>query len=162
MVRFSTPDLADANPHVRALALPLRCFGRRAAFSGPVVTIKCFEDNSRVKETVAEPGEGRVIVVDGGGSLRCALLGDMLAGAAADNGWAGVVIDGAVRDVDEIDAIDLGVQALGTSPIRSTRLGVGQRDIPIRIGGVDVAPGDFLYADRNGVIISAEPLQPVP
>ena len=161
MTAISTPDLADDNPEVRALQLQFRSFGQRAGFHGPAVTIKCHEDNSVVKETVNQPGEGRVLVVDGGGSLRCALLGDLLAAAASANGWAGVIIDGAVRDVDEIDAIDIGVKALGSIPLRSTRVGAGQRDLPISIGGVDITPGDYIYADRNGVIVSSAPLIPV-
>lgn len=156
---FSTPDLADEHPErVRSLELQFRSFGLRQRFAGPVVTMQCFEDNSRVKEAVGQPGDGRVIVVDGGGSLRRALLGDMLAAAAAQNGWAGLVISGAVRDVDEIDTIDIGVLALGTCPLKTAKLGAGQRDVPIRIGGVDIAPGEYLYADRNGVLISARPL----
>ena len=122
------------------------------------MTIKCHEDNSLVKQCVEEPGEGRVIVVDGGGSQRRALLGDMLAEKAAANGWAGLVINGVIRDVDEIGQTQLGVQALGTCPIKTEKLGVGQRDISIRIGGVDIAPGDYIYADNNGVIVSKKSL----
>jgi regulator of ribonuclease activity A len=158
MTRISTPDLADEHPGVRALELQLRTFGKRRRFGGPVTTIKCFEDNSLVKEAVSEPGAGRVIVVDGGGSLRRALLGDMLAAAAEKNGWMGLVINGAVRDVDEIGEIDLGIQALGTCPVRSDKRGAGERDVPIRVGGADIVPGDYLYADDNGVIISGKPL----
>ena len=121
--------------------------------------MKCHEDNSLVKALVDEPGEGRVIVVDGGGSLRRALLGDMLAAKASDNGWAGLVINGVIRDVDEIGVTALGVQALGTVPVKTEKLGVGQRDVPLHFGGVDIAPGDYIYADNNGVLVSKTPLR---
>ncbi len=158
MSAISTPDLTDAAPQARALELQFGNYGAVKQFGGPAVTIKCHEDNSLVKACVGEPGEGRVIVVDGGGSLRRALLGDMLAAKAADNGWAGLVINGAIRDVDEIGETALGVQALGTTPLKTEKLGVGQRDIPVSFGGVTVVPGDYVYADNNGVIVSSEAL----
>ncbi len=158
MRAFSTPDLSDDHAESRSIELPFRNFGRRQQFYGPVVTIKCHEDNSLVKACVAEVGQGRVIVVDGGGSLRRALLGDMLAEKAAQSGWAGLVINGAVRDVDEIAEIDLGVKALGCCPIKTEKLGVGQRDIPLHVGGVAISPGQYIYADNNGVIVSDVPL----
>ncbi len=155
---ISTPDLTDASPAARAIELQFGNYGAVKQFGGPAVTIKCHEDNSLVKTCVGEPGEGRVIVVDGGGSLRRALLGDMLAAQAAENGWAGLVINGAIRDVDEIGETALGVQALGTTPLKTEKLGVGQRDIPVAFGGVTVRPGDYVYADNNGVIVSSEAL----
>lgn len=155
---ISTPDLSDEHTGVRALELPLINFGGVKRFGGKIVTIKCHEDNSLVKQAVAEPGEGRVIVVDGGGSQRRALLGDMLAEQAAGNGWAGLVIFGVIRDVDQIGDTALGVQALGTCPLKTEKLGVGQRDIVVSIGGVTISPGEYAYADNNGVIISAEAL----
>lgn len=155
---FSTPDLSDDHDESRAIELQFRGFGRRNQFHGPAVTIKCHEDNSLVKACVAEAGLGRVIVVDGGGSLRRALLGDMLAEKAAQNGWAGLVINGVIRDVDEIAKIDLGVKALGCCPVKTEKLGVGQRDIPLHIGGVAILPGQHIYADNNGVIVSDVPL----
>ncbi|MFV8818231.1 ribonuclease E activity regulator RraA [Haliea sp. E17] len=158
MSRISTPDLTDEHPGARAIELQLRNFGGVKQFGGAAVTIKCHEDNSLVKACVAEPGEGRVIVVDGGGSLRRALLGDMLAEEAARNGWAGLVIHGVIRDVDEIGATALGVQALGTTPLKTEKLGMGQRDIAVSFGGVTINPGDYVYADNNGVIVSAQPL----
>jgi regulator of ribonuclease activity A len=158
MTQLSTPDLCDAHPGVRAIELQFRNFGARPCFGGQVVTVKCHEDNSLVKALVQEPGAGRVIVVDGGGSLRRALLGDMLAASAADNGWGGLVINGAVRDVDEIGVIELGVKALGCCPFKTEKLGVGQREVPLHIGGVDIRPGDYLYADNNGVILSERAL----
>jgi regulator of ribonuclease activity A len=156
MAVFSTPDLADAAPACRAIELQFRNYGGIKRFYGAAVTIKCHEDNSLVKACVGEPGEGRVIVVDGGGSLRRALLGDMLAEKAADNGWSGLVIFGAIRDVDEIGETALGVQALGTTPLKTEKLGVGQRDVPVSFGGVTILPGEYVYADGNGVIVSAE------
>ncbi|TDG15059.1 RraA family protein [Seongchinamella unica] len=154
MTRISTPDLTDDNPRARALELQFNNYGAVKQFGGPAVTIKCHEDNSLVKACVGEPGEGRVIVVDGGGSLRRALLGDMLAEKAAANGWAGLVINGVIRDVDEIGQTRLGVQALGTTPLKTEKLGMGQRDVPVSMGGVTIAPGEFIYADNNGVIVS--------
>ena len=158
MSNISTPDLTDAHPETAALELQFTNFGAHKQFGGPVVTIKCHEDNSLVKQCVGEPGEGRVIVVDGGASLRRALLGDMLAEQAAANGWAGLVINGAIRDVDEIAATAIGVQALGCCPFKTEKLGVGQRDVPVSFGGVCIAPGDYVYADNNGVIVSKQPL----
>ena len=158
MAPVSTPDLTDEFPTARAIELQFNNYGAVKRFGGPAVTIKCHEDNSLVKSCVGEPGEGRVIVVDGGGSLRRALLGDMLAEQASENGWAGLVINGAIRDVDEIGATNLGVQALGTTPLKTEKLGVGQRDIAIAFGGVTVNPGDYVYADNNGVIVSDTPL----
>ena len=155
---ISTPDLSDEAPEVCAIELQFNNYGSIKQFGGQIVTIKCHEDNSLVKQCVSEPGAGRVIVVDGGGSLRRALLGDMLAEKAAANGWSGLVINGVIRDVDEIGQIGLGVQALGTCPIKTEKLGVGQRDITLQVGGVTIAPGDYVYADNNGVIVSKRPL----
>ena len=151
-----TPDLCDAHPdHVRIITgLHWRMFGGRRAFGGEVETVKCFEDNSRVKERLAEPGDGKVLVVDGGGSLRHALIGDMIAAGAAENGWAGVVIHGACRDVDVLADIDFGVCALGSVPIKSVRRDEGQLNVPVTVGGVVIRPGDFAYADNNGVIVA--------
>lgn len=155
-----TPDLCDAYPEqVRVLEPMLSNFGAVEAFGGKIVTVKCFEDNSRVKELVGEPGDGRVMVVDGGGSTRCALLGDMLAEKAAGNGWAGLVIYGCIRDVDVIGETELGVQALAPIPIKSVRRGVGEVDIPVTFGGVTFGPGEYVYADNNGVIVSATALE---
>lgn len=156
---FATCDLCDAHKAdttdaFRVLPPLFREFGARLAFSGPVVTVKCFEDNSVVKAAVESPGEGRVLVVDGGGSLRRALLGGNLGAAAARNGWAGVVIDGCVRDVAELATCDVGIRALGPMPLPTERRGEGQRDLPVRIQGVWVRPGDWLYADADGIVVS--------
>ncbi|NCF18838.1 MAG: ribonuclease E activity regulator RraA [Haliea sp.] len=158
MSTISTPDLSDEAPAARAIELQFGNYGAIRQFGGQVVTIKCHEDNSLVKQCVEEPGEGRVIVVDGGGSMRRSLLGDMLAEKAAASGWAGLVINGVIRDVDQIGETALGVQALGTCPVKTEKLGMGQRDVTVNVGGVDIAPGDYIYADNNGVIVSTTPL----
>lgn len=155
-----TPDLCDAYPELVRVAEPIFTnYGGRPAFGGEIITVKCHEDNSLVKEHVSNPGEGKVMVVDGGGSLRCALLGDMLAEKAAENNWAGLIIFGCIRDVDEIRKTQLGVQALRTIPIKSNRKGRGDLNIPVTFAGVTFHPGEFVYADNNGVIVSAEPLK---
>lgn len=155
---FSTPDLADEAPQAQALILPWQDFGGVECFCGPAVTVKCFEDNSLIKRLVNEPGNGRVIVADGGESRRRALLGDQLAAAAARNGWSGLVIAGVVRDVEILETIQLGVKALGACPQKTDKRGEGQESLDIQIGGTTVKPGDYVYADRNGVLISATPL----
>jgi regulator of ribonuclease activity A len=135
-----------------------QAYGVRRAFGGPVSTVRCFEDNSRVKEAVESPGEGRVLVVDGGGSRRCALLGGNLGSAAVKNGWAGVIIHGCIRDSAELDRMDLGIRALGTMPRRSEKRGEGERDVPVRFAGATFRPGDFVYADEDGVVVSSGPI----
>jgi regulator of ribonuclease activity A len=158
---FKTADLCDQFSAELQIPAPVfRSFGGRSGFSGPASTVKCFEDNSRVKEAVGEPGQGRVLVVDGGGSRRCALLGDMLAQQAADNGWSGVVIHGCVRDSADMAGFDLGVLALAAMPLRSERKGEGQRDVMIDIAGARVHPGDFVYADEDGMVIARRALVP--
>ena len=153
---WNTCDIHDRfEGGVRVPEVAWRDFGGRLQFGGPVVTVKCFEDNSRLKELGAQPGLGRVLVVDGGGSLRYALLGDVIAADLARNGWAGAVVWGAVRDVVALRSIDLGVKALGSIPRRSVRRGEGQVDLPLNVGGVDWRPGDQLFADEDGVILLA-------
>ncbi|MDX1633395.1 MAG: ribonuclease E activity regulator RraA [Marinobacter sp.] len=153
-----TPDICDDHPEVQVVDPGFRNYGGVEAFGGPIVTVKCFEDNSLVKELVAEPGKGRVMVVDGGGSKRCALLGDMLAEKAADSGWAGLIIYGCVRDVDVVGKTSLGVQALGSHPRKSNKRGVGEQDIPVTFAGVTFQPGHYVYADNNGIVVSEKPL----
>ncbi len=156
MTDLSTADLWDEHEDRLAVVLPaLRSFGGRVRFRGPIATVKCFEDNSKVKEAVNEPGDGRVLVVDGGGSLRCALLGDQVAGAAQKNGWAGVVLYGCIRDAAEVGTLNLGVLALGTSPRKSTKRGEGVRDIEVHFHDVTFRPGDALVADEDGVLVGA-------
>jgi len=156
---FSTPDLCDANPDdVRVVEPMFNNYGGKAVFGGEIVTVKCFEDNSRVKEAAAQPGHGKVLVVDGGGSMRRALLGDMIAADAMKNGWEGFIIYGAIRDVDDIADFDFGVQALTTIPLKTDRRGLGDNNVPVSFGGVTFTPGEYVYADNNGVIVSTKPL----
>lgn len=158
-MQISTPDLCDAHEQDVSVLEPLFAnYGGKPAFGGEVVTVKCFEDNSLVKEQLATPGMGRILVVDGGGSLRRALMGDMIAESATRNGWAGVVIYGAIRDVDAIAELDLGVQALGAVPLKTEKRGLGDLQVPLRFAGVEIRPGDFMYADNNGIIVSAKSL----
>jgi len=159
-IQASTCDLcdahkADADGVFRVLPPVFRSFGGRPAFSGAVSTLKDFEDNTLVKAAVDSPGLGRVLVVDGGGSLRRALLGGNLAAAAARNGWAGVVIDGAVRDVAELAASDVGIRALAPVPMPTNKRNEGERELPVQVQGVWVRPGDWLVADADGIVVMA-------
>ena len=156
---WSTTDLCDAHPEAQVCAPVFLVLGGAPAFSGPIATLKVFEDNSSVREAVNAPGEGRVLVVDGGGSLRCSLFGGNLAVAAAQNGWAGVVVSGAVRDVAELEAQPIGVRALAVFPRKSERgLHSSVADRPVEFAGVVFRPGEWLCADRDGVIVlPAEP-----
>lgn len=144
---------ADTTGALRVLPPVFQDFGGRVDFFGPVFTVKCHEDNTPVKAAVESPGQGRVLVVDGGGSLRRALLGGNLAAAAARNGWAGVVIDGCARDVAELRALPLGVRALALMPLPTDRRNEGQSDVPVQLQGVWVRPGDWLYADADGIVV---------
>lgn len=154
------PELCDRYPDdVRILEPMLGNFGGRERFFGQIVTIKAFEDNSLVREQVAQPGEGRVLVVDGGGSMRRAMLGDMLAEKASANGWAGIIIYGCIRDVNAIADLDIGVQALGAHPLKTDKKGIGELNVVVRFGGVDFVPGEYCYADNNGVLVSQKPLE---
>ncbi|MBX8513077.1 ribonuclease E activity regulator RraA [Pseudomonas cichorii] len=158
-MHYSTPDLCDAYPELVQVVEPMfSSFGGRDSFGGEIVTIKCFEDNSLVKDQVALDGKGKVLVVDGGGSLRCALLGDLLADKAAKNGWEGLLIYGCIRDVDVIAQTDLGVQALASHPKKTDKRGIGDLNVPVTFAGITFRPGEYLYADNNGVIISPSPL----
>lgn len=152
---FATADLCDAHEAaVQVLDLPLRDYGGRRAFFGEISTVRAVEDNSRVREAVHEAGRGRVLLVDGGGSLRRAMLGDLLAAKAVENGWSGVIVFGAIRDSAVMAELDLGVKALGTCPRKTERRGLGERDVVLRIGDLEVRPGQWLYADGDGVLIA--------
>ncbi len=161
---FATADLCDDNAILledgRLAVLPpvFRHFGRRARFAGRVVTLKVFEDNALLRTLLETPGDGQVLVVDGGGSLRRALVGGQLALLAQDNGWAGIVVDGCVRDTIEIDSCDIGVRALAATPQRSAKKGAGERNVRIGIAGVPVNPGDWLYADADGMLVAQQRL----
>ena len=157
-MKYVTPDLCDAYPEIKVVDPGFINFGGIDSFGGEIVTVKCFEDNSVVKEQVGLPGEGRVMVVDGGGSKRAALLGDMLAEKAAENGWAGIIVYGCIRDVDVIRQTNLGVQALGTHPRKTDKKGIGELNVPVTFGGVTFLPGQYLYADNNGIVVSEVPL----
>jgi len=157
---FSTPDLCDDYPElVRVLEPMMGNFGGRESFGGEVVTIKCHEDNSLVKEHAGNPGQGKVMIVDGGGSMRRALLGDMIAENAVKNGWEGIIIYGCVRDVDALVTLDLGIQALASIPLKTDKRGIGDFNVPVTFGGVSFNPGDYVYADNNGVIVSNKSLE---
>jgi len=156
---FVLPDLCDEHSDRMQVAAPIfQHFGGRRAFSGPIRTIVCFEDNSLVADRVREPGEGAVLVVDGGASLRCALVGDNLARLAAEHGWAGIVVSGCVRDVDALAATDIGILALAAHPLRSVKRGQGRRDELVEFAGVRFQPGHYLFADSNGLAVAAENL----
>jgi len=161
---FSTCDLCDAHKGADPARLRVwpgsrwRSYGKQSRFCGAVVTVRCFEDNSLVKAAVESPGEARVLVVDGGESLRRSLLGGKLAAAAEANGWSGLLIHGAVRDLAELRQIELGILALGHVPWPTDRQGQGLRDLPLLIDGQPVRPGEWLYADEDGVLLSSERL----
>lgn len=156
---YSVPDICDEYIAESAVLEPLFSdFGGKRKFCGEVVTVKCFEDNSLLRDLVRSEGHGKVIVVDGGGSMRRALLGDLLAADAARNGWQGIVINGCVRDVEILATIDLGVKALGCHPVKTDKRGEGQQDIPLGFAGAAIRPGDWLYADPNGIVVTPRQL----
>jgi len=155
----STPDLCDQYPDLIQVVEPMFSnYGGREQFGGQIVTVKCFEDNSCVKQLVDTDGQGRVMVVDAGGSMRRACLGDILAEKASVNGWSGLIIYGCIRDVDEIMATDIGVQALGTHPMKTDKKGIGETQVSVSFGGVRFKPGDYVYADNNGIVVSSQAL----
>jgi len=155
----STPDLCDEYPNlVQVLDPILQNFGGREQFCGQVITVSCPEDNSKIKELLNEDGDGRILVVDGAASRSCAYLGDMLAAKASCNGWSGIVINGYIRDVDQIKITDIGVQALGSYPVKTEKRGLGRVNITVTFGGIRFNTGDYLYADNNGVVVSQQQL----
>ncbi|WP_309646736.1 ribonuclease E activity regulator RraA [Phenylobacterium sp.] len=152
----SVADLCDEHEEtIEVCEVQFRDFGGRLAFSGRIRTVRCYEDNSEVKALLATPGDGCVLVVDGGGSLRRALVGDVLAGDAVKNGWAGIVVFGAVRDTSVLATLDIGIKALGTIPMRGIKRGEGVVDTPVAFGGVVFVPGDILHADGDGIAVIA-------
>lgn len=156
---FQTTDLCDANEgKVRVVAPMFRSFGGKTRFSGPIRTLKAFEDNSLVRSTLETAGNGAVLVVDGGGSMRCAMVGDQLAMLGVKNNWAGIVVYGCIRDSGPIAGMAIGVFALGTHPMKSVKKGAGDADLAVTFGGVTFTPGHYLYADEDGVIVSDTPL----
>lgn len=158
-LNFRTTDLCDAHGEKLQIAEPVfGDFGGNIAFYGQISTVKCFEDNSLVRAAFETPGESRVLVVDGGGSFRCALIGDQVAALAKQNGWAGAVVNGCIRDSADVAAIEIGLKALATHPRRSIKKGQGERDVPVHFADVTFTPGHYVYADEDGVIVSEEPL----
>jgi regulator of ribonuclease activity A len=154
-----TADLVDAHGEsVRSCSVQFRQFGGRARFCGPVRTIKTFEDNALIKQILASPGEGAVLVIDGHGSLRRALVGDLIGASAVQNGWAGLVIWGVVRDSVALGSLDLGIKALGTNPCKSAKHGAGALDVPVSFGGVEFRTGEWLYSDEDGILLSEQRL----
>lgn len=155
----SLPDICDQFIDEIVVFDPVfRDFGGKRRFCGEIMTLRCFEDNSLLAETVRTPGRERVLVVDGGGSLRRALLGDLLAAAAMENGWQGLVINGAVRDVEILETIDLGIKALAACPVKTDKRGEGQLGVPLRFAGAQLEPGQFIYSDANGIIVARNKL----
>jgi regulator of ribonuclease activity A len=161
-VGFLTADLFDAHgDRLRVCQVQFREFGGTRRFHGPVRTIRTFEDNALIKRTLSEPGQGAVLVIDGGASLRCALIGDVIAGLADRNGWAGLVVYGAVRDTAALGKLGLGIKALGSNPRKSGKSGAGELDGAINFGGIDLRAGDWLYSDEDGIVVSDNALHKI-
>lgn len=156
---FATADLYDEYEEKLQIATPMfNDYGGNLKFCGPVSTVDVFEDNSLVRAALEEPGEGRILVVDGGASLKCALLGDMLAELGKENGWVGIIVNGCIRDSAVIANISIGVKALNTNPRKSVKKGIGERDVSVSFADVIISPGDYIYADEDGFVISDEDL----
>ncbi|CAN6192471.1 unnamed protein product [Urochloa humidicola] len=157
---LATAEVCDANPHLimngelRALHPNFQIYGRRQVFAGPIVTLKVYEDNVLIREFLEEKGHGRVLVVDGGGSMRCAILGGNPVQQAQNNGWAGIVVNGCIRDVDEINGCDIGVRALNSHPMKANKKGIGEKHVPLTIAGTRICDGEWLYADTDGILVS--------
>jgi regulator of ribonuclease activity A len=158
-VEFTTADLCDAFPHLVQVAEPLfREYGGISRFAGPIETLRVFEDNTLVRQALESAGRGRVLVVDGGGSLRCALVGGRLATLARANGWSGLLVNGCVRDSAELSQVPVGIRALGTAPMRSGKNGAGERGVRLTFAGVEFSPEQFLYADGDGILLAGRSL----
>jgi regulator of ribonuclease activity A len=160
---ISTADLCDQQGDAVDVAEPIfTSYGGAPAFGGPIATVSVYEDNVLVRAALEQAGEGRVLVVEGGGSLRCALVGDQIAVLAHTNGWAGIVVHGCVRDSHALREIPIGIKALNTNPRKSTKRGAGEREVPVRFAGISFQPGHYLYADADGLIVSEHPLADIP
>jgi regulator of ribonuclease activity A len=158
-VNFATADLIDDHgDELASCTTQFRSYGGAVRFAGPIETVRCREDNALLREVLATPGAGRVLVVDGGGSLRTALMGDVIAGSAVANSWAGVVINGAVRDVAALRELDLGIKALGSNPRKSAKQGTGETGVPVTFGDMEFHPGAWLYSDEDGIVVAARTL----
>ena len=152
----ATADLVDdIGPDVRSCDLQFTQYGGRSQFAGPITTVRCFEDNALLKSVLSEPSEGAVLVIDGDGSLHSALVGDVIAGLGVQNGWAGLIVNGAVRDAATLRTLDIGIKALGANPRKSTKTGAGRRDVAVEFGGVVFAPGELAYSDDDGIVVVA-------
>ena len=150
----ATADLVDEiGPDVRSCDLQLRQFGGRDTFAGRITTVRCFQDNALLKSVLSEPGDGAVLVIDGDASLHTALVGDLIAELGRSNGWAGLIVHGAVRDASTLRTLDIGIKALGTNPRKSTKTGAGQRDVAVSFGGVTFVPGQVAYSDEDGIVV---------
>jgi len=160
---FKTADLTDEFcaencDEVQAAGMTFKSYGGKSKFYGEIVTLKIFEDNQLVRDQVNSDGEGKVLVIDGGASMRRALLGDMLAAKAVDNGWSGILINGCIRDSVDMSTMQLGVMALGTHPLKTVKAGVGKTNVAVKFAGLNFNPADFIYIDEDGIIISEKPL----
>jgi regulator of ribonuclease activity A len=149
-----TADLVDEiGPDVRSCDLQFGQYGSRSQFAGRITTVRCFQDNAVLKSVLSEPGDGGVLVIDGDGSLHAALVGDVIAGLGVDNGWTGLIINGAVRDAATLRTLDIGIKARGTNPRKSTKTGDGRRDVAVEFGGVVFVPGEIAYSDDDGIVV---------
>jgi regulator of ribonuclease activity A len=149
-----TADLVDdIGPDVRSCDVQFGQYGGRSQFAGPISTVRCFQDNAMLKSVLSEPGNGGVLVIDGAGSLHTALVGDIIAALGRDSGWAGLIINGAVRDAAVLRTLDIGIKALGTNPRKSTKTGEGDRDVAVTFGGVTFVPGEVAYCDDDGIVV---------
>lgn len=150
----ATADLVDdIGPDVRSCDLQLAQYGARSQFAGPITTVRCFQDNALLKSVLSEPGDGGVLVIDGNGSLHTALVGDLIAELGRSNGWAGLIINGAVRDAATLRTMEIGIKALGTNPRKSGKTGDGERDVAVEFGGVAFTPGEIAYSDDDGIVV---------
>ena len=155
----STADLVDAHgDRLKICQVQFRHFSRALRFHGPIRTVKTIEDNALIKQALSSAGRGSVLVIDGAASLRSALVGDVIAGLAERNGWAGLVVYGAIRDTALLAALNLGIKALGSNPRKSAKVGIGQVDVPVNFGGIDFRTGEWLYSDEDGIVVSEQPL----
>lgn len=151
----ATADLVDdIGPDVRSCDVQFRQFGGRAEFAGPISTVRCFQDNALLKSVLSEPGDGRVLVIDGDASVHTALVGDLIAELARSNGWAGLIVHGAVRDAATLRTLDIGIKALGTNPRKSSKTGAGERDVAVSFGGITFTPGEVAYSDDDGIVVT--------
>ena len=158
---IATADIADIHDKdVQSCDIQFRNYGGKVEFCGEIQTISCFQDNGLVKKTLNSPGEGKVLVVDGHASMHTALMGDMIAAAGVKNGWVGVIINGPIRASAEVATMDFGCKALGTTPRKSNKDGVGEQNIVLRLGGIEFVPGHYVYADSDGVVVSENPVEP--